>query len=102
MKLVGSLTPIFEKVWNKTELKCISFGGTQAVGALVSEMAVQTGVGGKSDFCGRKSGTGKGALMIYTLLEHKLLKEGSLWGLVCGRSWTLNLIATALQRSKFM
>lgn len=96
MKLVGSLTLIFEKVWNKTELKCISFGGTQAVGALVSETAVQTGVGGKSDFCG------KGALMIYTLLEHKLLKEGSLWGLVCGRSRTLNLIATALQRSKFM
>lgn len=35
------------------------FGGTQAVGAPVSEMAVQTGVEGKSDFCGRKSGAGK-------------------------------------------
>lgn len=35
------------------------YWGTQAVGAPVSEMAVQTGMGGKSDFCGRKSWSGK-------------------------------------------
>lgn len=59
---------------DRIEIHCA--GGMQTIRAPLSEMAVQTGVEGKTDLCGRKSWAKKRALVIYVLLEHKLQREG--------------------------